>query len=113
MEIKHVEKGGRGGFVVRDQDGKRVAELTYVTAGDSAFIIDHTEVDPDLRGQGVAEKLLDAAANYARENNLKITQPARSHLVSCRTRKSLRMCSAADQKLYLIVANCEYPVFFP
>ena len=72
MEIKHVEKGGRGGFVVRDEDGKRVAELTYVTAGDSAFIIDHTEVDPDLRGQGVAEKLLDAAANYARENNLKI-----------------------------------------
>ena len=72
MEIKHVENGGGGGFVVRDQDGKRVAELTYVTAGDSAFIIDHTEVDPDLRGQGVAEKLLDAAANYARENNLKI-----------------------------------------
>ena len=72
MEIKHVEKGGRGGFLVRDEDGKRVAEMTYVTAGDSAFIIDHTEVDPSLRGQGVAEKLLAAAADYARENKLKI-----------------------------------------
>ena len=72
MEIKHVEKNDRGGFLVRNEDGKRVAEMTYVTAGDSAFIIDHTEVDPSLRGQGVAEKLLDAAVKHARDNKLKI-----------------------------------------
>ena len=72
MEIKHVEKGGRGGFLVRDEDGKRIAEMTYVAAGDSAFIIDHTEVDRSLRGQGVAEKLLDAAVKHARDNKLNI-----------------------------------------
>ncbi len=49
-----------------------MAEMTYVMAGESRFIIDHTEVDPSLRGQGVGEKLVDAAAEYARENNFKI-----------------------------------------
>jgi uncharacterized protein len=39
----------------------RLAEMTYVTAGESGFIIDHTEVDQSLRGQGVGEKLLDEA----------------------------------------------------
>lgn len=72
MEIKHVEKNGRGAFLIRNEDGKRVAEMTYVTSGDSAFIIDHTEVDRELRGQGIAEDLLDAAAKHAREKNLKI-----------------------------------------
>lgn len=72
MDIKHVEKGGRGAFLIRNEEGERVAEMTYVTSGDSAFIIDHTEVDLSLRGQGIAEKLLDAAAKHAREKGVKI-----------------------------------------
>lgn len=72
MEIKHVEKGGRGGFLIRGEDGNRLAEMTYTTAGETGFIIDHTEVDPSLRGQGIGEKLLDEAAKYAREKKLKI-----------------------------------------
>jgi predicted GNAT family acetyltransferase len=72
MNIKNVEKNGRGAFLIRNEDGERVAEMTYVKSGDSAFIIDHTEADPSLRGQGVADKLLDAAAAHARENKLKI-----------------------------------------
>jgi predicted GNAT family acetyltransferase len=72
MDIKHVEKNGRGAFLIRNEEGERVAEMTYVTSGDSAFIIDHTEVDPELRGQGVGEGLLDAAVKHAREKGLKI-----------------------------------------
>lgn len=72
MDIKHVEKNGRGAFLIRNEEGKRVAEMTYVTSGHSAFIIDHTEVSPELRGQGIAEDLLAAAVKHARENNLKI-----------------------------------------
>ena len=72
MDIKHVEKNGRGAFLIRNEEGERIAEMTYVTSGDSGFIIDHTEVDPEHRGQGVAESLLDAAAKHAREKNLKI-----------------------------------------
>jgi uncharacterized protein len=72
MKIEHVEKGGRGGFLIRNEDGKRIAEMTYVNSGDSAFIIDHTEVDPSLRGRGIAEDLLDAAVRHARDKNLKL-----------------------------------------
>lgn len=72
MEIKHIEKGGRGGFIVRVEDGKRVAEMTYTTAGESGFIIDHTDVDDSLRGQHVGEKLLAEAVRYARGKGLKI-----------------------------------------
>ena len=72
MEIKHIEKGGRGGFIVRGESGGRVAELTYTAAGESGFIIDHTHVDDALRGQDIGEKLLAAAVEHARENGLKI-----------------------------------------
>ena len=72
MDIKHVEKNGHGAFLIRNDDGERVAEMTYVTSGDSGFIIDHTEVDSDLRGQGVGTKLLQAAVKHARDKDLKI-----------------------------------------
>ena len=71
MDIKHIEKGGRGAFLIKE-DGKRLAEMTYVTAGESGFIIDHTEVDDSLRGQKVGESLLAEAVKYAREKGLKI-----------------------------------------
>lgn len=72
MDIKHHERSGRGVFLIRNEDGKRAAEMTYVLDGDSAFTIDHTEVDEELRGKGVAKKLLAEAVKYAREKNLKI-----------------------------------------
>jgi Predicted acetyltransferase len=72
MDINHIEKGGRGGFIIKGEDGKRLAEMTYVNAGETGFIIDHTEVDDSLRGQKVGDKLLAEAVKYARENGLKI-----------------------------------------
>lgn len=71
MEITHIERGGRGAFLIKG-DGKRLAEMTYVTAGETGFIIDHTEVDDSLRGQKVGDKLLAEAVKYAREKHLKI-----------------------------------------
>lgn len=72
MDIKHVEKGGRGGFIIRGNEGGRLAAMTYTTAGESGIIIDHTEVDDSLRGQNVGESLLAEAVEYAREKGLKI-----------------------------------------
>ncbi len=72
MDIKHVEMNGRGAFRAVGEDGKSSAELTYVSSGSAGFIIDHTEVDEGLRGQGVGEKLVEAAVDHARSNNLKI-----------------------------------------
>lgn len=71
MDIKHLEHGGKGAFVVK-VDGKRLAEMTYVNVGESGFIIDHTAVDESLRHQHVGEKLVAAAVDYAREKSLKI-----------------------------------------
>jgi uncharacterized protein len=71
MEIKHIERGGRGAFVVR-VDGKRRAQMSYA-ATDDGFVIDHTEVDESLRGQKVGDKLLAEAVRYARDKGLKIS----------------------------------------
>lgn len=71
MEIKHVELSGKGAFIVKGDHG-RLAEMTYVAAGDDAFIIDHTFVDESLRGQKVGNKLVEAAVEYARQKRLKI-----------------------------------------
>lgn len=60
----------RGAFFL-ERDGKRVAELTYSRMNDAMVIIDHTEVDPALGGQGVARQLLDAAVEWARETGTK------------------------------------------
>ena len=46
--------------------------MTYTWAGDSKFIIDHTEVSEEFNGKGVGKKLLMATVDYARNNNLKI-----------------------------------------
>ena len=71
MDIKHLEMKDRGAFVIK-RDHERVAELTYKREGDT-INIDHTEVDESLRGQHVGQKLVDEAAKFAREGNLKIT----------------------------------------
>jgi predicted GNAT family acetyltransferase len=71
MEITHIERGGRGAFLIKVH-GKRLAEMTYVMAGETGFIIDHTEVDESLRGQKIGDKLLAEAVKYAREKGLKI-----------------------------------------
>lgn len=78
--IEHTETGQRGVFFI-EQDGKRIAELTYRRASDSLIIIDHTEVEPSLRGQGLARSLLAAAVNWARESHIKV-KPACTYAVA-------------------------------
>lgn len=68
--IVHEEHGHRGSFFI-EQGGTRVARMTYSRLGPAQVIIDHTEVDPALEGQGVARRLLDAAVAWARETNTK------------------------------------------
>ncbi len=69
--IEHEEHDHRGAFFVA-QDGKRIATMTYSRANASLVIIDHTEVDGDLKGQGMGRKLLDAAVLWARETGTKL-----------------------------------------
>jgi predicted GNAT family acetyltransferase len=71
MEIKHDEHGRHGAFYI-EEDGEWIAEMTYTKSGPNAIAVDHTEVDEKLRGQGIGEKLVRRAVEFARENNLKI-----------------------------------------
>ena len=71
MEIQQINDIKRGYFEAVE-DGKEAGKKTDTWAGDSKFIIDHTEVSPDFNGKGVGKKLVMAAVDYARANNLKI-----------------------------------------
>ncbi|RED26686.1 hypothetical protein BD847_0608 [Flavobacterium cutihirudinis] len=71
MEIQQINDTRRGYFEAVE-DGKQAGKMTYTWAGDSKFIIDHTEVSPDFNGKGVGKKLVMASVEYARANNLKI-----------------------------------------
>ncbi len=71
MEIKQIEHGSKGGFVI-EKDNERLAEMTYSKAGDKLIIIDHTEVSDKLRGTGVGKQLVMKAVEYARNNHIKI-----------------------------------------
>jgi len=71
MEINQINDTRRGYFEAIE-DGKEAGKMTYTWAGDSKFIIDHTEVSEGFNGKGVGKKLVMAAVEYARTNNLKI-----------------------------------------
>lgn len=71
MEIQHSNNSRNGVFFV-EQDGERLAEMTYVWSGEDKFIIDHTEVSEKLKGLGVGKKLVVAAVEYARNNKYRI-----------------------------------------
>ncbi len=71
MEIEQFNRESKG-FFKATEDGKEAGRMTYSWAGENRFIIDHTEVNPEFSGRGVGQKMVEAALNYARANNLKI-----------------------------------------
>lgn len=71
LRVQHEQPDHKGAFYI-EENGKRVAEMTYVMAGESNMIIDHTEVGDELRGQGAGAQMVAAAVAYAREKGIKI-----------------------------------------
>ena len=76
MEIKHIEDKG---FFINNEKEEIIAELTYRKEGNKLYF-DHTFVSPSLRGQGIADKLLNAGVEYAEKNGYKIV-PVCSYVV--------------------------------
>jgi predicted GNAT family acetyltransferase len=72
IAIDHSEDGGRGEFVV-EREGIRLAEMTYSRLSPSQIIVDHTLVDDQLRGLGVARKLLDTLVAWARATKTRVS----------------------------------------
>lgn len=71
MDIKHQDNGSKGSFYV-EVEGNKLAEMTYVWAGDKKIILDHTEVDASLKGKGTGKQLVGASVDFAREKGIKI-----------------------------------------
>ena len=71
MLIQHRQEGSKGSFYV-EEGGISLAKMTYTMAGSTLMIIDHTEVDDQLRGKNVGYQLVHTAVEYARANDIKI-----------------------------------------
>lgn len=67
----NIEKAEKKHFI-ENEEGKIVAEITFVPAGASKVIIDHTFVDESLRGQNIASKLVASVVEEMREQDKKI-----------------------------------------
>jgi len=56
-----------------DEKGELMAETTFVYKDNGEIDIDHTYVNPILRGQGVAGKMMLVVADYLKKEGLKAT----------------------------------------
>ena len=76
MNIVHNE--GKG-FYIYDENKDILARLEYRRNG-NILDFEHTIVSDKLKGQGIAQKLLDEAIEYNRKNNFKV-HPVCSYVV--------------------------------
>lgn len=72
MLIQRKQIGNKGMFYVQS-NGELKAEMTYHMTSPGKMVIEHTEVDDELRGHNIGYELVHAAVEYAREQNIKIT----------------------------------------
>ncbi len=70
MEIQQANTAGSGRFFI-EIDGKELAKIIYRWEN-QVMVIEHTEVDASLGGQGIGKKLVEAAVAYARAHQIKI-----------------------------------------
>ncbi len=78
-------KKGKGRFFIGESEENDVARITFLYKEDNVIDINHTFVSPELRGQAIAEKLLNKVVEFAKENNLLII-PTCSYAVKKMTR---------------------------
>ncbi len=80
MNIQHKQTESNGEFFLLDQNGDKVAELTYFFVDEQTINANHTYVSETLRGQGVADQLYRELVNFVRDKKLKLI-PTCSYIV--------------------------------
>ncbi|MUK88394.1 GNAT family N-acetyltransferase [Ornithinibacillus sp. L9] len=63
---------GTNKFFVGENEQEPLAEITFRTEDASVISVDHTYVSDELRGQGMAGKLVAEVVSYARAEGKKI-----------------------------------------
>lgn len=71
MLIQHKQAGNKGIFFI-GQDEEILAQLVYLDHDAETMIIEHTEVDEELKGQNVGFQLVNAAIEHARAHRQKV-----------------------------------------
>lgn len=71
MQIQFETNGKKGAFFI-EENGERLAAMEFTMAGTDKMIIDHTDVDDRLRGQGAGRQLLNRLVEYVRENEIRV-----------------------------------------
>jgi len=71
MDFQHTTEGKQGQFYL-ESEGKKIALIAYQLGADNKIVIEHTEVDASLKGQGVGQKLVQAVVALARSEKVKI-----------------------------------------
>lgn len=77
---------GENRFYREDDEGNVIAEITYKPIDENTVDADHTFVDPSLRGQGVAEQLVDRLVEEM-DNEGKKIKPTCPYVVKLFERK--------------------------
>jgi uncharacterized protein len=72
MIIQHKHAETRGVFFIPGEEDDFLAELIYMRKEPDIMIIEHTEVDEELKGQNIGYQLVHMAIEYARTHNLKV-----------------------------------------
>ena len=67
MEFKYEKNR----IYLENEKGECVAEVTFTQLSQNEVNINHTYVDRSLRGQGVADKLVNELADHLRKNKIK------------------------------------------
>ncbi|EMB0764202.1 N-acetyltransferase [Escherichia coli] len=68
MEIRE----GHNKFYINDKQGKQIAEIVFVPTGENLAIIEHTDVDESLKGQGIGKQLVAKVVEKMRREKQKI-----------------------------------------
>lgn len=71
MEILQEDNEKKGRFFIKGPTGD-IAEIVYNYVNPLSIIVEHTEVDPSLKGQGVGNRLVDSVVVWARASGIKV-----------------------------------------
>ena len=69
--IEQEDNGKKGRYCIYVED-LYAGEMTYTWAGDTKFIIDHTDIEEMFTGKGLGKLLVLRAVDFARTKGLKI-----------------------------------------
>lgn len=69
MDYKLIEGDNE---LYMEDEGKKIACITFVPEAEDIINADHTIVDKEYGGRGLAAKLVEGLVDYAKKNNLKI-----------------------------------------